>query len=100
MKRFSSEEKAMWLEDWRQSGKNAWAYAKENGLIPQTFTRWTKPIKKESKQIFVEVSKKTLSSPHHAQTILIEKGDFKIHIPLSIGSAGLRSVMEGLGAAL
>jgi hypothetical protein len=24
---FSKEEKAMWLEDWRQSGKSAWAYA-------------------------------------------------------------------------
>ena len=100
MKRFSREEKAMWLEDWRQSGKNAWVYAKENGLIPQTFTNWTKPKKKEAKQIFVEVPKEALESTHLAQAILIEKGDFKIHVPLSIGSAGLRIVMEGLGAAL
>jgi len=30
---YSKEEKAMWLEDWRQSGKTAWAYAKENGQL-------------------------------------------------------------------
>jgi len=40
--KFSEEEKAMWLEDWRRSGKKAWTYAKENGLIPQTFVGWTK----------------------------------------------------------
>ena len=35
--RYSKEEKAMWVEDWRQSGKNATAYAKENGLVAWTF---------------------------------------------------------------
>jgi len=39
---YSKEEKAMWLDDWRQSGKSAWAYAKENGLNLQTFKNWTK----------------------------------------------------------
>ena len=38
----SAEEKAMWLEDWRQSGKGAWTYAKENGISPQTFCSWVK----------------------------------------------------------
>jgi transposase-like protein len=40
--KFSKEEKAMWLEDWKQSGKNPWTYARENGLVPQTFTGWVK----------------------------------------------------------
>jgi len=39
--KYSEEERAMWLEDWRQSGKNAWAYAKANGLNPQTFANRT-----------------------------------------------------------
>ena len=39
---YSKEEKAMWLEDWKGSGKKAWTYAKENGLIPQTFCSWAK----------------------------------------------------------
>ena len=32
--KISEEEKAMWLEDWRRSGKKAWTYARENGLVP------------------------------------------------------------------
>ena len=39
---YSEEEKAMRLEDWRQGGKNAWAYAKTNGLNPQTFAKQAK----------------------------------------------------------
>ena len=100
MKRFSSEEKAMWVEDWRQSGKNAWAYAKENGLIPQTFTSWTKPRKKEAKQIFVEVPKKAFQSPRHVQEIVIEKGEWRIHIPVGMGNEELRAVIEVLGTEL
>jgi transposase-like protein len=40
--KFSGEEKAMRLEDWRESGMNAWAFAKANGLNPQTFVKWKK----------------------------------------------------------
>jgi hypothetical protein len=36
MTRYSGEEKAKHLENWRGSGKRAWAYAKENGIKPQT----------------------------------------------------------------
>ena len=39
---YVEEEKKMWLEDVRQSGKSAWSYAKVNGLNPQTFVKWTK----------------------------------------------------------
>jgi hypothetical protein len=30
------------LENWRSSGKRAWVYAKENGIKPPAFTKWTK----------------------------------------------------------
>ena len=40
MKKYSKEEKAMWLEEWRQSGKSMWANAKENSPNPQTFSNW------------------------------------------------------------
>jgi hypothetical protein len=36
----------------------------------------------------------------HTGEILREKGDVKIHIPLSAGCSELRSVMEGLGRVL
>jgi len=96
---YSKEEKEMWLEDWHRSGKSAWAYAKANGLNPQTFAKWTKSGT-EAKSCFVEVPAQVIKPTLHLPEILIEKGDVKIHIPLMIGSDELRSVMEGLGAAL
>jgi transposase-like protein len=54
--KFSEEEKAMWLEDWRQGGESAWAYAKTNGLNPQTFVNWTKAAT-EAEPCFVEVGR-------------------------------------------
>ena len=53
--KYSKEEKTMWLEDWKQSGKSANAYAKENGLVPWTFNKWTKD---EVKTNFVEIRSK------------------------------------------
>jgi len=93
---YSKEEKAMWLEDWRQSGKSAWAYAKASGLNQQTFVNWTKAAA-AAKPCFVEVPVPAMPA---AAEILIEKGDVKIHIPLAVGESGLRAVMESLGAAL
>jgi len=96
---YCKEEKEMWIEDWRRSGKGVWAYAKANGLNPQTFSKWTK-AGAEAKPCFVEIPAQVMQSPFQAPEILIERGDVKIHIPLAISSGGLRSVMEGLGAAL
>jgi len=95
--KFSEEEKAMWLEDWRRSGKKAWAYAKENGIIPQTFARWTKTTT-ESEPCFVEVLTKEISAESR-QEILIEKGEIKIHIPLTIGSGELRTIITVMAGA-
>ena len=109
--RYSEEEKAMWLEDWKASGKSAWAYAKENGLNQQTFINWTK-AGGEAKQTFVEVaavsSADTASSINAAVVkqsldipeIIIEKGEVKIYIPVMINQNQLRAIMEGLGATL
>jgi hypothetical protein len=95
---FSEEEKAMWLEDWKRSGKKAFPYAKANGLNPQTFCRWTK-TKAEIKPCFVEVPVQVIQPASYIPEILIEKGDVKIHIPLALGREELRAVMEGLGSA-
>ena len=98
--KFSKEEKAMWLEDWRKSGKGAWAYAKENGLIPQTFCSWVKrAVKKETgfAEISMQKVKPKLETP---QEILIEKGEIKIHIPLSVWAEGARVILDGLKEAL
>lgn len=99
MKKYSEEEKAMWLEDWRESGKSAWAYAKANGLNLQTFKRWTK-TGKEKEHCFVEIPMQVPVAINSVPEILIEKGDVKIHIPLTTGCGELRAVMEGLGRVL
>ena len=95
--RFSEEEKAMWLEDWRQSGKNAWAYAKENGIIPQTFARWAK-AKTGNKCRFVEIPAAALPEIRN-QEMVIEKGEVKIHVPVTVGAGELRTIISALGGA-
>ena len=97
--RTSKEEKAMWLEDWQRSGKSAWMYAKENGLVPQTFVKWAQAAK-ESKHCFVEVSAQVMQTVQQAKEILIEKGDVKIHIPLSLSNNELHAVMAGIGSII
>ena len=92
---FSKEEKAMWLEDWQRSGKSAWKYAKENGLNPQTFAKWKKE-KPKDKARFVEVSAKAIQPVEINQAIIIEKGDVKIHIPLTLGCNELQTVINSL----
>ena len=84
--KFSEEEKAMWLEDWRQGGKSAWAYAKANGLHPQTFTKWTK-AGMETERCFVEVPVPVMPSTLCGQEILIEKGEIMcIYFAIGNGS--------------
>jgi len=95
MKRYSEEEKGMWVEDWRESGKSVWAYAKENGLNGQTFRNWTAGA--EESPGFVEISPVGRERAAVAPEILIEKGDIKIHLPIEIKGNGLRAVLESLG---
>jgi transposase-like protein len=97
--RFNKEEKAMWLEDWQQSGKSAWAYAHENGICPQTFARWTK-TGTEVKHELVEIPKAVIAATKQEPEILIEKGDVKIHIPLESVRGELHAVIKVLGQSL
>ena len=96
---FTNEEKAMWIEDWKRSGKKPYTYAKDNGIVPQAFARWTKS-ETEAKPCFVEITTQLVQPSTQVPKILIEKGEIKIHIPLVMGLEELRIVMEGLGAVL
>jgi len=95
---YRTEEKARWLSGWKASGKKIWAYAKENGLIPQTFYSWVKK-QDQAKPGFVEVRTQA-GFVSLRPGLLIEKGDIKIHIPLGMNATELRVVMEGLGVTL
>ena len=89
---YSTEEKARWLGGWKASGKKAWAYAKENGLIPQTFTSWTKKKEKTSPG-FIEVHTKVKPLPSE---ITVERGDIKVRIQAGINSEQLGMVIKSL----
>jgi transposase-like protein len=97
--KFSEEEKAMWLDDWKQSGKSAWAHAGANGLNPQTFVKWTR-TEAEAKACFVEPPVRAMAGTQCEPEILIEKGEVKIHIPLISGNMELRAAIEWLGRAI
>jgi transposase-like protein len=98
MKRYSEEEKEMWAEDWKESGKSLTVYAKANGLKPQSLKSWTKAQTKQGG--FIELIPAEDRSASAAAEILIEKGDIKIHIPIAINRNDLRTVIESLGCAL
>jgi len=97
--KINKEEKAMWLEDWRRSGKKAWTYAKENGIVPQTFIGWVKREKKNTSG-FVEIPERIKPKLEQLSEIRIEKGDIKIYIPLSVWVESSKTVMEGLRLAI
>jgi len=94
---FSKEEKMMWLEDWSRSGKKAWAYAKENGLIPQTFCNWVKKAESKKPEGFVEVPNQLIRSSVESQQMVIETEVFKIHLPVTICAMELQKVLTALG---
>jgi transposase-like protein len=96
--RYSEEEKAKWLKKWKRSGKSIIAFTRENNLVRWTFTKWLKAAR-SSKSCFVEVSRQAMTLQQTPE-ILVEKGDVKIHIPITIGSGELLAVMEGLGGVL
>ena len=93
---YSKEEKAKWLEEWRISGKSAWAYAKEIDVKQQTFAKWVKK-EKEGKGCFVEISAHKTTANRNASEIQIEKGDMKIQIPFTTNADELRAIFKALG---
>jgi hypothetical protein len=96
MTRYSIDEKAKLLEDWRGSGKKAWIYAKENGINPQTFSKWAK---REAGPGFVEVKQAAGTGMRSCgNEILIEKGDLGIRLPLSINVRDVCAIVERVGS--
>ncbi|GHT61666.1 hypothetical protein FACS1894109_20360 [Spirochaetia bacterium] len=95
MKRYSEDEKRMWVEDWKESGKSRYTYAKRNGLNPATLNNWVREA--EGPQDFVEIKPPMPVPMGCVPEILIEKGDIKVHIPVAINRQDLRAVIQSLG---
>ncbi|GHU11940.1 hypothetical protein FACS1894151_11590 [Spirochaetia bacterium] len=95
MKRYSEEEKRMWVEDWKESGTCRYTYAKRNGLNPATLNNWVREA--EGPQDFVEIKPPMPVPMGYVPEILIEKGDIRVHIPVAINRQDLRAVIQSLG---
>jgi hypothetical protein len=85
MQRYSETDKAWLVQEWEQSGKSKWAFAKELGLPYQTFRRWTLPPE-GADQGFVEVSGKLAEGTAEPGertgcALVVERGLFRIHFP-------------------
>ena len=89
MKKYNTEEKEKLIEAWKISGKSRWAFAKEQGLVPQTFLKWTRS-KKETLN-FVEVKAKQNLIEKNSQEIILEHGEVQIRVPSGISQQGIET---------
>jgi transposase-like protein len=97
MKRYSEEDKTRLVEEWEQSGKTKWAFAKELGLPYQTFSRWMRPP--EETRGFVEVSGKLEEAEQGGRTgcvLVAEQGSIRVHIPVGATAEDLSVVVRAL----
>jgi transposase-like protein len=99
MKRYSEADKAWLVQEWEESGKSKWAFAKDLGLPYQTFSRWTRLP--EDSQGFVEVSGKLeeASAEPGERTgcaLVVEHGSFRVHLPAGVTLQDLAVVVQAL----
>ena len=98
MKNYTITERQEHVENWKSGTVSKAAYAKAAGLHPTTFYTWVRKAGKLPG--FVELPTSVLPRTANTPEIRIEKGDIKIHIPLGLGYADLRALMEALRGAL
>jgi transposase-like protein len=97
MKRYSEADKAWLAEEWEQSGKSKYAFAKELGVSYQTFSNWTR--KPEAGQEFVEVSGKLAAAGEGLRTccaLVVEHGLFRVQFPAGFTLRDLTMVVQAL----
>ena len=94
---YTKEEKQEHIKRWKEGGLSKAAYAKSVGVNKHTFYTWTDAADKAN-QGFVELPVAATVSETNTRKIIIEKGDIKIHVPLSVWVEGAAAVMEGLKA--
>jgi transposase-like protein len=99
MKRYSEADKAWLVQEWEQSGKSKWAFAKDLGLPYQTFSKWTSPAKET--QGFVEASgklKEETAEPGERTgcALVVEHGFFRVHFPAGATPKDLAAAVQAL----
>jgi CRISPR/Cas system CMR-associated protein Cmr1 (group 7 of RAMP superfamily) len=86
--KYSKEEKAMWVEDFKASGMSVYAYTKKNGLCQQTFKNW---VEGRTVKDFVEIkasAHETALPGKDGQDLVVEVGKIKIYIPFVMTELG------------
>jgi transposase-like protein len=97
MERYSEADKAWLVEEWEQSGKSKWAFAKELGLSYPSFRNWTR--KPEPAQGFVEVGRKLEEAEPGARAccaVVVEHGSIRVHLPAGFRPGDLAVVIQAL----
>jgi len=101
-KRYTKQEIEEIIADWKVSKQSISKYASENGYPFSTFYRWTTIFKNIAPKIqsarFVELPKLQIAKNSEKQTIVIEKADLKITVPLNIAPESLQNIMSVLVA--
>ena len=90
MKKYSTEEKTKIIEQWKESGKSRWTFAKEQGFSVKTLYKWTGVAKEPSG--FVELSRGNGLLPSSNREIILERGEMRIRIPLEISEREMNTV--------
>ena len=93
MKKYSRQEREEHLENWKNGSLPKAGYAKSVGLKVTTFYKWAQRTEKP-KQSFVEIDPGKIISP--VRKIIIEKGSFTIHIPMSTSKDEIQTVFYAL----
>ena len=94
MKNYTEKERQEHVEKWKKGALPKTVYAKSAGIFPTTFYNWTKG-KKTKKQRLVEIPKNKLTL--QPQSLVIEKGNMTVRLPLSAGVKDLQNIFAALG---
>jgi len=96
-KRYTEQEIKTVVTNWKASNKNINQFARENGYSQASLGRWIKKLEKPvSKNNFVELPSLKTTKSSEKQTIVIEKADIKITVPLNVAPESLQNIMKVL----
>ena len=90
MKKNSAEEKKRLIEQWKESGKSRWTFAKEQGIGAQTLYKWTASAKEPSG--FVELRTGNKPVFLNNREMILERGETRIRIPLEMSEREMNAV--------
>ncbi|GHT54903.1 hypothetical protein FACS1894109_00410 [Spirochaetia bacterium] len=73
--RSAVREKRMWVEDWKESGKSRYTYAKRNGLNPATLNNWVREAEgpQDKAKIYIRPGHTDMRKAVNGLTLLVKE---------------------------